>query len=114
MSDSDNAAAPASVEQLRLATGFAASERDRILETLRKLDRRLARFPADEVDMELSVKERDTPSQYVVLEAWIAKKERFVATSREADLRDALMDVREDLWKQIDKAVNRTIDRKRR
>jgi hypothetical protein len=105
---------PATVERLRLATGFAESERDKILELFRKLDRRLARFPADEVDMELSVKERDTPSQYVVLEAWIAKKERFVATSREPDIRDALVEVRDDLWRQIDKAVNRRITSKRR
>lgn len=112
--DQDQEPRAASIDQLRLATGFAERERDGILEVLRKLDRRLSRFPADEVDMELSVKERETPSQYVVLEAWIAKKDRFVATSREPDLRDALMDVREDLWRQIDKAVNRNIDRRRR
>lgn len=112
--DQSAQAGAASVDLLRLATGFAARERDEIVALMRKLDRRLARFPADEVDLELSVKERDTPSQSVVFEAWIAKNERFVATSREQDLRDALMDVREDLWRQIDKAVNRTIDRSRR
>jgi ribosome-associated translation inhibitor RaiA len=105
---------PASVDQLRLATGFADSERDKIVALFRRLDRRLERFPADEVDMELSVKERDQPSQYVVLECRIAKKDRFVATSRERDIRKALVEVRDDLWRQIDKAVNRRIAQKRR
>ena len=99
----------ASVDQLRLGTGFGDHERGKIVELFRRLDRRLERFPADEVDMELSVKERETPSQSVVLECWIAKKDRFVATSREDDIRAALVEVRDDLWKQIDKAVNRRI-----
>lgn len=107
---------PASVDRLRLGTGFAESERPKILELFRKLDRRLQRFPADEVDLELSVKERDTPAQSVVLECWIAelRGERFVATSTEPDLRDALMECREDLWRQIDRAISRRIDQQRR
>jgi ribosome-associated translation inhibitor RaiA len=104
----------ATVEQLRLATGFAERERDKVVELLRRLDRRLSRFPAEDVDLELSVKERDTPSQYVVLECWIARKDRFVATSRDEDIRRALVEVREDLWRQIDKAVTRRAPRKRR
>ena len=112
--DVADARPPASVDQLRLATGFADSERDKIVELFRRLDRRLERFPAEDVDMELSVKERDTPSQSVVLECWIAKKDRFVATSRELDIRKALVEVRDDLWRQIDKAVNRRIAQKRR
>lgn len=106
--------APATVDQLRLATGFGEHERESILELFRKLDRRLARFTADEVEMELSVKERDTPSQSVVLEAWIARRDRLVATSSERELRAALMDVRDDLLRQIDKSVGRRLDRQRR
>jgi ribosome-associated translation inhibitor RaiA len=104
----------ATVDQLRVATGFAESEQDKIVELFRKLDRRLERFPAGEVDMELSVKERDTSSQSVTLECWIAKKDRLVATSRDTDIRKALVEVRDDLWRQIDKAVNRRIAQKRR
>jgi hypothetical protein len=103
--------AHASVDQLRLATGFTENERAKIVELFRRLDRRLRRFAADEVDMELSVKERDKPSQSVVLECWIAGKQRMVATSREAELRAALMECREDLWRQIDDAVNRRKER---
>ncbi|CAN5254703.1 hypothetical protein BH20ACT8_BH20ACT8_13510 [soil metagenome] len=104
----------ATVEQLRLGAGFGEEERPRVLEVFRKLDRRLKRFSAGAVDMQLSVKERDTPSQKLTLECWIAGRDRIVATSTETDLGDALMDCREDLWRQIDDAVNRRIDRSRK
>ena len=104
----------ASVEQLRLGTGFAEHERDKIVELFRRLDRRLERFAADDVEMELSVKERDTPSQSVTLECWIAKKDRLVATSTEDDIRLALTEVRDDLWRQVDKAVNKRLSQVKR
>lgn len=104
----------ASVNRLRIGAGFAETERDDILNRLGKLDRRLKRFDADTVDMELSVKGRDTNEQYVTLEAWIAGYERFVATSREPVLKDALMDVRDDMWRQVDDAVNKRVQNRRR
>lgn len=97
----------ASLEQLRIAFGFEESERPRILELLRKLDRQLQRFPAEAVDMELTVKDRDTTAQKVTLEAWLPNMPRIVVTSKEHSLRDALMDVREDLWRRINQAVDR-------
>ncbi|MPZ73758.1 MAG: hypothetical protein GEU74_11090 [Nitriliruptorales bacterium] len=97
----------ASLEQLVLGTGFEESERDRIVERLAKLNRRLKRFPADGTWLELSVKERDNPSQSVTLICELPGFARLVATSGEQHLRDALMDVREDLWRQIDDAVTR-------
>ena len=107
--DEDDDAAPghASLDQLALGTGFQPSERDRIVERLSKLNRRLKRFPADGTWLELSVKERDNSGQSVTLECEVPGFSKFVATSSEADLRDALMDVREDLWRQIDDAVTK-------
>jgi hypothetical protein len=99
----------ASLEQLRIGFGFEESERPRILELLRKLDRQLQRFPAEAVDLELTVKDRDTTAQKVTLEAWLPNVPRVVVTSREHSLRDALMDVREDLWRQL----KETLDRRR-
>jgi hypothetical protein len=99
----------ASLEQLRIGCGFEESERPRILELLRKLDRQLQRFPAEAVDLELTVKDRDTTAQKVTLEAWLPNVPRVVVTSREHSLRDALMDVREDLWRQL----KETLDRRR-
>jgi ribosome-associated translation inhibitor RaiA len=107
---------PATVDQIRLGTGFSEAERDGLIEIFRKLDRRLKRWPADQVDMELSIKERDSSSQSVTLECWIAggASTRFVATSRENDLHDALMDCREDLWRQIDDHLNKLTDSQRK
>lgn len=97
----------ASVAQLRVESGFSEIEHDRIRQQLSKLNRRLNNFPADAVDLELSVKDRDTTSQKVTLEAWLPKFPHLVATSKEHDFHDALMDVREDLLRQIDDEIGK-------
>lgn len=98
----------ASIAQLRIEFGFAESEHPRIMDTLRKLDRQLRRFPASAVDMELAVKDRDTTAQKVTLEARLPNLPRIVATSNEPGLRDALMDVREEVWRQIKEQLDRS------
>lgn len=97
----------ASLALLRLSGEFETSDRERIVERLSKLDRRLQKFPADGTDLHLTVKDRDSGGQKVTLEAWLPKFGHFAATSTEADLRDALMDVRDDMWRQIDDAVSK-------
>ena len=97
----------ASLDELRLGSGFSESERDRIVTLLAKLNRRLRKFQADGTALELSVKDRDTTSQKVTLECWLPKFPHLAATSAEPDMKAALMDVREDLWRQIDDAVSR-------
>jgi hypothetical protein len=118
MSDTDTAESPSATVDacLRLGSGFAEDERSRIVDTFSKLDKRLKRWPADQVDMELSVKERESSSQSLTLECWIHSDgdTRFVATSSEGLLQDALMDCREDLWRQIDEFVNRRTDAARK
>ena len=94
---------------LRLGPGLS-DERDEIVERLSKLDRRLARFPADGTDLLLTVKERDSSSQQRTLEGWLPRYGKILATSREPDFRDGLMDVREDLWRQIDDAVTKRVE----
>ncbi|HVL98566.1 MAG TPA: hypothetical protein VM324_04660 [Egibacteraceae bacterium] len=107
-SDADEAdAGSASIDQLRLGDGFSAAERDRIVSRLEKLNRRLRKFPADGTDLLLTVKERETNSQKVTLECGLPHFPPFVATSHESDLQAALLEVREDLWRQIDDAVNK-------
>lgn len=97
----------ASLDQLRLGAGFTEGDRERVVARLDKLNRRLKKFSADGTELELSVKERGTSQQKVTLEAWLPKFPKIVATSAEQDLADALADVREDLWRQIDDAVNK-------
>lgn len=106
----DGGAARASLAQLRLGTGFAADERDRVVSRLDKLNRRLKRFRADATDLELTVKDRDSTSQVVTLTCEVPGFSGFVASSREHDLRAALSDVREDLWRQIDDAISKRSD----
>jgi ribosome-associated translation inhibitor RaiA len=102
-------------ERLRVVSEFRDEERPYVVEQLAgKLDKRLARWDAEQVELELSVKERDTPSQKVTLECWISSLPKLVATSTESELQAALHDVREDLFKQIDKHVNKAQDRARR
>jgi hypothetical protein len=91
----------ASVDHLRIEFGFEEAERPRITDMMRKLDRLLQRFPADAVDMQLYIKERDSLAQKVTMEVRLPSLPRIVATSREQILRDALMDVRDDVWRQI-------------
>lgn len=110
---SDRSNGNASVDDLRLGVGFAEAERDEVVDRLRKLDRRLKRFDAGAVDMEVSVKGRDSNDQQVVFEARVAGYDRFVATSRQATVREALMDVRDQIWRQIDDAVNKRATRRR-
>jgi hypothetical protein len=97
----------ATVDQLRIEFGFEESERPRVIELLRKLDRQLKRFPADAVDMELTVKDRDTVDQKVTMDVRLPSLPRIVATSKEMPLRDALMDVREDVLRQIKEVLAR-------
>ncbi len=112
MSEHDN---PATVESsLRLGSGFEAEERAGVVAGWARLTNRLESHPNGTVELELSVKERATPSQRTVLEAWIAGRERLVATSGERDLDKALIEVRDDLIRQLTDAKNRTEPSNRR
>ena len=112
MSEHDD---PATVESsLRLGRGFDAEERDRIVAGWARLTSRLGSFPQGTVELELSIKERATPSQRTVLEAWIAGQDRLVATSEHTDLDQALSEVCDDLIRQLTDAKNRTEPRNRR
>lgn len=101
-------------DALQLANGIAPAEIDRVLAAFGRLDERLHSFPVGTVTLQLSVKERDTPSQRTTLEAWIARQPRLVATSSRADLDAALGEVRDDLIRQITDAKNRSEPRNSR
>jgi ribosome-associated translation inhibitor RaiA len=103
-------------ECLRVVPGFRGSEADKLIAAMSpSLDARLSRYTPDQVEMELSVKDRDTDEQRVVLEAWIAqgKREKFVATSTLRDLDAAVLEVRGDMVTQINKHVTKLEDRRR-
>lgn len=92
---------------IRLGGGFSEYDRHLIESTLSQLLSRVA--ASDRLwEMELSVKEREKPGQYVTLEAWIPGKERFVANSSLENLRDALNDVGSDILTQFNRASERS------
>ncbi|MEZ5171479.1 MAG: HPF/RaiA family ribosome-associated protein [Acidimicrobiia bacterium] len=106
---------PATVDgSLRLGGGVHEEERARIVKHWGRLDQRLRSFRSDEVDMEISVKDRDTPSQHTTLETWIARRPRLVATSTKTDFGSALTEVRDDMIRQLTDAKNRTEPRNNR
>jgi len=93
---------------LRVGNGFGQDERAPIVAGWASLDARLRSFDAGTVDMELSVKERGEASQRTVLEAWISGHARIVATSSEPDLAHALIEVRDDLIRQMTDAKDQS------
>ncbi len=104
-------AEPATIDAcLRIVPEFQGDEQDELKEQLRgKLESRLKRWDADQVEMELSVKDRDTAQQKVTLEVWVAAKgrTRFVGTSTAPDLRAAVNDARDDVHRQIDRFLTK-------
>lgn len=106
--------APTVATTLRLTHGVAPGEFDRVAGLLGRLDGRLKSFPDGAVELQLSVKERDTASQRTTLEASIAGQPRLVATSDRPDFDAAIAEVRDDLVRQITDAKNRTEPRNNR
>jgi ribosome-associated translation inhibitor RaiA len=101
-------------DRLRIVPEFRSDERDGILETLfGRLERRLSQWKPEQVELELSVKERDSASQRTVLECWIAGVPRMVATSTERDIDKAVIEVRDDLFRQLNRYVTRREDSRR-
>lgn len=108
----DKATEKATVANSLRTPTLGADDADRVTTRLAaRLDRRLSRFDADRVELEYTVKERDTVQQKVTLEAWIAVSGRthFVATSQEPDLDAATDDVGSDVQRQVGRFVDRRL-----
>ncbi|MFT7837068.1 HPF/RaiA family ribosome-associated protein [Saccharothrix sp. BKS2] len=103
-------------QRLQLATGFHVSERHWVVGHLDALGTRLRSFRADQIDLEVSLKDREGVGQRVTLECWINRTPRLhlVATSSRRDLTAALGEVRDDLVRQVDQAKTRTEPRSNR
>jgi ribosome-associated translation inhibitor RaiA len=102
MSDITNSPPRIPLEQLRLGAGFASKERDHVLEILSPLDRHLAHWHAEQVDLEVSVKDRGGPEQKVTLETWLPHWPSVVATAVGRELDHALIEARKELIRQIE------------
>ena len=102
MSDRDNSSTRILDERLRLGAGFGAEDRGHVLDILSALNRHLAHWRPEQVDLELSVKNRGGPEQKVTLEAWLPRWPSVVATKTDRELDRALIDVRADMIRQIE------------
>jgi ribosome-associated translation inhibitor RaiA len=103
-------------ERLHLATGFLESERDWIVRRLAALGPRLRSFHPVQVDLEISLKDRQGADQRVTLECSIRRTPslHLISTSSAPELAVALNDVRNGLIRQIDDAKTRTEPRNNR
>ncbi len=110
----ENAAAVA--QRLHLATGFLATESGWVSERLSSLGPRLRSFRDDEIELELSLRDRQGTAQRVTLECWINRRPRLhlVAMSSARDLPAALGEVRNELIRQLGEAKTRTDPRRHR
>jgi ribosome-associated translation inhibitor RaiA len=103
-------------ERLHLATGFLQTESGWVSDRLSGLAPQLRSFRDDEIELELSLRDRQGTAQRVTLECWINRRPRthLVVTSSVRDLSAALGEVRNELVRQLDVAKTRTDPRRHR
>lgn len=98
---------------LRITKHFTSQEHEEVEGAVaQRLDRRLSRYDEDQVELEISLKDRDSPQQKVTLELWIAASgdTRFVGTSDQADPITAARDAASDVQTQLDRFLTRRED----
>ena len=106
---------PATVaDSLQVQGDLTDSEIEQITQRWSKLDARMRSFDAGSVDLQLYVKDRDTKSQHVTLDAKIDGHSPLVATSSSTDLDHALNEVRDELIRQITDMKTRSEPRNNR
>jgi hypothetical protein len=95
-------------DQLRVLPQFHPNEEAKLKDILfGRLENRLAHWHPEQVQLELAVKERGTKSQRMVLECSVAGRPKLVATSTEQDIDRAAVEVRDELWQQLDKVITK-------
>jgi hypothetical protein len=81
---------------------------------LSALSRHLAHWSPEQVDLEISVKNRGGRELKVTLEAWLPRWPSLVATSTDRELDHALIEVRNDMIRQIeDEKIKRELGKLR-
>jgi ribosome-associated translation inhibitor RaiA len=105
MSTTESGSTSVLEDHLRLGSGFGMADRPWVVKTLSALAPHLSGW--HQVDLEISVKERDGNDQRVTLEASLAGVPTLVATSADADLDHAVAEVRKELIRRIDDEKSR-------
>lgn len=87
---------------LHVSGGFSEAERQRVLDALADLTPHLSRWDPADMELDVSVKERDSKEQKVSIRAILPGFPTLVATAVDRDLDRALADARRDLIRQIE------------
>jgi hypothetical protein len=101
-------------EALQYTAGFPGDLRDEIVVQLQPLNARLKSYPAGSVELRLFVKDFDTLSQKLTLEATIVGHKTLVSTSHHKEFHLAIQEVRDDLIRLMSDSVNKTEPRNNR
>lgn len=101
-------------DALRVHGTLHRHEYHALLDHWTKLDQRLQSFIDRSIALDLHVHDRDTPGQYVVLDAKIGGFPTFVAKAASEDLGHALNQVRDELIRQLRAAKDKTEPRHNR
>lgn len=88
-------------ECLRVHGSLTSEEFDELTQHWASLDHQLRSFDAGHVTMDLFVKDRDTASQHLTLQANVAGWPALVATTSEPDFSHALNVVRDEMIRLI-------------
>jgi len=99
-------------DRLRLGAGFAESERPHVLDLLASLERHLARWGPEQVELEIRVKDRGGPGQRATLEAWLPGWPAVVAMAADPELDHAVVEARKELIRQVEDEKTRRAARK--
>lgn len=102
MSETENQRRDVLDEVLHFDAGFQARERPWVLEALSALGPHLARWDPDDVNVELSVKDRDGKEQSVTLRADLPGYSPLVAVAADRNLDRALAKAKRELIRQIE------------
>jgi hypothetical protein len=89
-------------DRLRLGPGFHEKDHTKVVETLSSLDRHLAHWRPEALDLRISVKDRDTLNQRVTLEIWLPGWHSLLAHYQDRDLGHALVEVRKVMVREIE------------
>lgn len=109
-----NAAHATVAESLRVHGDLSAAELETLVHHWSKLDTRLRSFDAGSVRLDLYIKERDTPSQHLTLEAHIDRFPPLVATAGAGRFDHELNVVRDEMVRLISDARDTHRIRRRR
>lgn len=93
--------------RLRLGPGFTESDQEVVVRALGALNRHLEHWRVDQVDLRISVRDRDYSDQRVTLEIWLPGRHSLLAHAVHADLPQAIVEVRKIAIREIEDEFQR-------